>query len=172
MEISFRSVTIEDCKLIRHWIKSNEFVRKWYYNNKIPKLQTLEKKVNKKLTEKKISIKIVLYNNQPIGYIQSYAVDGNGAWTNKVKVFENMVSIDYFIGNINFIHKGIGSKMITEYIEKEICKNSYKYVLISPDTTNLAKKRLMEKCGFTYIKTVNVPYKNSKTEEAIYIKKI
>jgi hypothetical protein len=34
MNITFRNVTVEDCKLIRSWIKSNEFARHWYYFDK------------------------------------------------------------------------------------------------------------------------------------------
>ena len=30
----------------------------------------------------------------------------------------------------------------------------------------------VEKCGFRYVKTVNVPYSNSKEKEAVYIKEI
>ena len=108
MNITFRQASVEDCKIIRHWIKTNEFVRLWYYFDKVPRLATLEKKMARKLNEPKTRANIVLVDNIPMGYIQSYPVDGNGAWTRKVKVAENMVSIDYFIGDLNFIHKGIG----------------------------------------------------------------
>jgi len=115
---------------------------------------------------------IVMYNNFPIGFIQSYPVDNNGSWTTKVKVAENMVSIDYFIGDINFIHKGIGPKMIQEYIDKIIKPDKYSVALISPDPNNIANRKCIEKCGFVFIKNVNVPYKNSKSQESVYIKYI
>ena len=131
---------------------------------------TLKKKIQSKLNDKNLKINIILVDDFPIGYIQSYPVDGQGAWTNKVKVMDNMVSLDYYIGDINFIHKGIGSEMIIKYIEDVVKKDNYSGVLISPDPKNIAQEKLMKKCGFKYIKTVNVPYKNSREKEAVYVK--
>lgn len=172
MNITFRNATIEDCKLMRSWIKSNEFARHWYYLDKTPRLSTLERKMEKKLKDPKTKAKIVLVDNVPMGFIQSYPVDGCGAWANKVRVADNMVSIDYFIGDLNYIHKGLGSKMILEYIEQIIKKEGYSVAMISPDPNNIANCKCVEKCGFRYVKTVNVPYSNSKEKEAVYIKEI
>lgn len=83
-----------------------------------------------------------------------------------------MVSIDYYIGDINYIHKGIGSKMILEYIEQVVKLDGYAVAMISPDPNNIASRKCVEKCGFQYIKTVNVPYSNSKNKEAVYIKNL
>ena len=47
MKITFKNATVEDCKLIRSWIKSNEFARHWYYLDKTPRLSTLERKMEK-----------------------------------------------------------------------------------------------------------------------------
>lgn len=70
------------------------------------------------------------------------------------------------------IHKGLGSKMILEYIEQVVKKDKYDIAMISPDPENKAQQCLMKKCGFQYIKTVNVPYANSKSKESVYIKKL
>jgi len=172
MEIKFRKVNEEDSVIMRNWIKTNEFVKKWYYIGKVPRLKTILNKLKKRLNDKKFNMMIVVCDGKEIGYIQSYPVDGNGAWTNKVKVYDNMVSIDYYIGNINYIHKGIGSKMILAYIDKFLMSSSYDYALITSDPENIASNKCALKCGFEYVKTVNVPYKNSKTIENIYIKKL
>ncbi len=172
MKLSFRKICVEDAEMIRNWIKSNEFTRHWYYFDKTPRLATIKNKIEKKYTEPRTKAMIVLVDNQPMGYIQSYPVDGCGAWANKVRVADNMVSIDYFIGDLNYIHKGIGSKMILEYIEQIIKKEGYSVAMISPDPKNIANCKCVEKCGFRYVKTVNVPYSNSKEKEAVYIKEI
>ena len=51
-------------------------------------------------------------------------------------------------------------------------KDKYDIAMISPDPENKAQQCLMKKCGFQYIKTVNVPYANSKSKESVYIKKL
>ena len=45
MNITFRQASVEDCKILRLWIKTNEFVRRWYYFDKTPRLATLEKEI-------------------------------------------------------------------------------------------------------------------------------
>ena len=83
-----------------------------------------------------------------------------------------MVSIDYYIGDINYIHKGYGSKIILELIEQVIKHLGYDYALISPNPDNKGSIRCCEKSGFKYVKTVSVPYNNSKERECVYVKKI
>ena len=128
--------------------------------------------MSENLKEPNTRANIVLVDNEPIGYIQSYPVDDKTPWGKKIKVADNMVSIDYFIGDINYIHKGLGSKMILEYIEQVVKKDKYDIAMISPEPENKAQQCLMKKCGFQYIKTVNVPYANSKSKESVYIKKL
>ena len=110
--------------------------------------------MSENLKEPNTRANIVLVDNEPIGYIQSYPVDDKTPWGKKIKVADNMVSIDYFIGDINYIHKGLGSKMILEYIEQVVKKDKYDIAMISPDPENKAQQCLMKKCGFQYIKTV------------------
>ena len=172
MEIKFRQIKIEDSSIIRNWIKTNEFAKRWYFYNKTPRLLTLKNKIANKLKEKDLKAYLVCIDNVPIGYIQSYPVCDKSAWGKKVKVHDNTVSLDYYIGDINYIHKRLGSLIINEYIEQVIKKDGFEYVMISPDPENKVQLRLMEKCKFEYIKTVNVPYSNSKNREAIYIKNI
>ncbi len=172
MNITFRQATVKDCHLMRDWIKQNEFTRHWYYYDKVPHLTTLEKKMEKRLKESKTHAMIILVDDKEIGYIQSYPVDSCGTWGKKVRVADNMISLDYFIGDLNYIHKGLGTKILLEFIEQIVKKENYKVVLITPDPENRANCRCVEKCGFKYIKTVNVPYVNSKEKEAIYIKEL
>lgn len=172
MNITFRNATIDDSEMIRNWIKTNEHTRHWYYFDKVPRISTIQRELEKNFKEPRTRAMIVMADNVPMGYIQSYPVDGNGNWAKQVKVAENMVSIDYYIGDLNYIHKGLGSKMILEYIEQIVKTENYSVAMISPDPENNASCRCVEKCGFRYIKTVGIPYNSSKEKEAIYIKEI
>ena len=66
MKITFRPATVEDCKMIREWIKINEFTRHWYYFDKIPRLSTLETKMSKKMKEQNTRANQVLITNVSI----------------------------------------------------------------------------------------------------------
>ena len=170
--IDFREINESDLPMMRNWIKSNIFVKQWYYYNKIPRLSTLWKQTINRLKIAGFKEHIILLYGKPIGYIQSYNINGWGYWTRRVKIHENTVGLDYYIGDINYIHKGYGSQIINEYIKSVVKKQNYDYVMISPNPENIANCKLCEKCGFSYQKTVNCPYKTSKHKEAIYLKSL
>ncbi len=170
--ITFRDLKEDDYKLLHKWIKTNQYVKKWYFFDKQPRLETLRKKFLKRIENKENwIIKIVQIDRIDIGYIQGYTIEDNGNWTKQVKIYENTVSIDFYIGNIEYIHKGYGKLMINAFID-EFIKENYRYVMISPDPSNKVSISICEKCGLKYIKTVGIPYDNSKNKEAIYIKEV
>jgi len=172
MKIEFKKVSVNDLQLIREWIKSNEFVKKWYYYNKIPRISTLDKKIIKRQSIKNFYANIILIDKKPIGYIQSYDIEGWGSWSKQVKIHDKTVGLDYFIGDINYIHKGYGEKFILKYIEWIKNSNKYDYVMISPDPLNIVNRKCIEKCGFKFKRIVGIPNSKSKHQEAIYLKKI
>ena len=172
MNITFRQVEVDDLKLIRHWIKTNIFVKEWYYKNKIPNLKTLENKMIRRRQKSNFMSFLVWFDEVPVGYIQCYDVEGWGAWSNKVKIYDDTVSLDYFIGDINFIHRGFGSQMICSFIESILKNSKYKFVMISPNINNTASRRCCEKSGLEFKKQVHVPYITSKEIEVIYLKKL
>ncbi len=171
MEITFRAVEECDLSLIQNWIKTNEFAKKWYYKNVVPTIKSLHKKIIERRVVPQFNSYLMLIDNLPIGYIQSYAIEGWGAWSNKIKIFNNTVGLDYFIGDINYLHKGYGPQIIMEFINT-LKAQGFDYVSISPDPDNIVNRKCCEKCGLTFQKIVNTPYKNSKNREAIYLKKL
>ena len=171
-QITFKQICESDLPQMRQWIKTNPDVKKWYYYNKVPRISSLYKKTIERLKIEKFKANIIFIDKKPVGYIQSYAVEGWKTWTKRVKLFEKTASLDYFIGDLNYIHKGFGSKIVLEYIEKHVKNDGYDYVMISPDPSNVVNIKCVEKSGFEYVKTVSIPYQTSKHKEAIYIKKL
>ena len=172
MKIEFKKANVNDLQMIRDWIKSNTFVQKWYYKNRIPRISTLDRIIIKRQSRKNFYANIILIDGKPIGYIQSYDIEGWGSWSKQVKVYDKTVGLDYFIGDINYIHKGYGEKFILEYINLIKKSNKYDFVMISPDPLNVVNRKCIEKCGFEFVKIVNTPKPISKYQEAIYLKKI
>ena len=169
--ITFRDLQKDDYILIHKWCKENEFVRKWYFLNKQQHLETIRKKYQKKAENTENWIyKIMQIDGNDVGFIQGYPVDNNGNWTKQVKVYEKTASVDYFIGNLNYIHKGFGKLIVEEFIKQFISPKQFDYVMISPDPENTANCHLCEKMGFKLHKIVNVPLKRSNEREAVYIK--
>ena len=172
MKISFNKATENDLLFVQKWIKANDRVKKWYYHDKVPTINTLRKKIIERQKVKDFYANIVFFNDIPVGYLQSYDVNGWGNWTKRVKIYENTVGLDYFIGENEYLNKGYGPKIIKQYIDEVVKKQKYDYATATPDPDNYASCRCLEKCGFKFQKVVNIPYINSKHREAIYLKKL
>ena len=172
MKIEFKKVCPEDLNMMRDWIKNNVFVKKWYYYDKLPHVSTLKKKTLDRMRIPNFYANIILVDGKPIGYIQSYDIEGWKMWSRRVKIYDKTVGLDYFIGDMNYIHKGYGKNIILKYIDSIKLITKYEYVMISPDPSNVVNCKCVEKCGFEFKKIVNIPYPYSKHQEAIYLKKI
>ena len=94
---------------------------------------------------------IIKYESNIIGYIQSYIEDD----LVKYNLTEAATGIDVYIGNINYLHKGYGSTIVSEFIEKVVfIDNSINIVIIDPEVENIIAQKAYYKAGFRHIKTM------------------
>jgi len=99
---------------------------------------------------------IIHHNTTPIGYIQyynkldfppeqGYEIDG---------LPDSCSGLDFYIGELEYIGKGIGSKALLLFLKEQIFVN-FNYVFVDPDTDNIEAIKTYEKCGFKEVKKVN-----------------
>jgi aminoglycoside 6'-N-acetyltransferase len=90
---------------------------------------------------------LVLCNDLPIGYLQCYDVNlATNSWLPKLA--GNMIGIDQFIGEPDYLGKGIGTLFIKKFVENLIAKDGSLTIVVDPDPTNAAAIRCYEKVGF------------------------
>jgi aminoglycoside 6'-N-acetyltransferase len=66
--------------------------------------------------------------------------------------------MDLFIGEKDYIHKGLGTIIIRKFLTNYIfCKNWINKCIIGPEPKNLSAIKAYTKVGFQYIKTIHVP---------------
>ena len=85
---------------------------------------------------------ILLKDNQPIGYFQSY------------KEPDNVIGIDQFIGEVSLINKGLGTKAVRNFINLVEEANRPEAIIVDPEPENHRAIRCYEKAGFRYQKLV------------------
>ena len=66
---------------------------------------------------------------------------------------QNMASLDVFIGEEDYFGKGLGPRIMEQFL-REIVDPFYDACFVDPDTTNLQAIRAYEKAGFKTVKTV------------------
>jgi RimJ/RimL family protein N-acetyltransferase len=98
---------------------------------------------------KPISAYIIYVDEVPIGYIQIY----NAYDFPRSKPLEGLpkklAAFDVFIGEKDYLKRGIGSKAIKEFLDQH--SQSYTHFFVDPESTNVAAIRAYEKAGFKII---------------------
>lgn len=100
---------------------------------------------------------LVVYNDLPIGYIQCYSADSTTSpWLPKLP--DNLVGIDQFIGEPDYLGKVIGTLFIKDFVKELIEKDNTLTIIVDPDPTNIAAIRCYEKVGFKRLGEYQAPW--------------
>ena len=104
---------------------------------------------------------IVNFNDKPIGYIQYYYINPTGEKVGRYlpKLPSYTIGTDQFIGDPEYISKGIGTSMIKKfifYIGK--IEPQTTTIIVDPEPANYAAIRCYEKVGFERIGTYETAY--------------
>ncbi|MGD0465923.1 MAG: GNAT family N-acetyltransferase [Gammaproteobacteria bacterium] len=157
MNITFKSLQKSHFPLLLKWLKTPHIKAWWDPGLKWTKKLIQEKYGNyvygyklENNIPKKIHAFIIEIDKQPIGYIQVYdAYDFHRSVPLK-NLPKSLAAFDIFIGQKEYLNKGIGSKVIKLFLES-FCKSKYKYIFVDPDHNNIAAIKAYEKAGFKKI---------------------
>lgn len=134
----------DNYKLMYKWC-SQEFIYEWFEQRKLS-LDEIEYKYKTKLLNKEQKLFLINYNEKEIGFVQIYKYNEN-----KIKLlnsYNNIFEYDIFIGELEYISKGIGTQII-KYINNYIYNNySCDYIILRPFENNKRAIKCYEKCGF------------------------
>lgn len=155
-EVSFRPLVENDLFLMVKWLKKPH-VHEWFASHK----EITEDFVNYVFINGDNFIQrwIFQINGKDIGYIQNYFYkdDKNVSekYINEILATEGSATLDLFIGDCDYVHKGYGKFIVKQFIEEKIfsdtrCKN----IIVGPRTKNTASIKVFEANGFKFYKNV------------------
>jgi len=148
--ISFKTLDEKDFPLLLKWL-TTDHVRKYWE----PDIDwTLEKIVEKYSIREKIYMFIIYNNAEPIGFIQYYNAYDFQQNPILKDLPESLAAIDLYIGEASYIGKGLGGKIIDQFI-KEHLQGKFDEVLVDPDIVNVNAIKAYEKAGFNKIRQVD-----------------
>ncbi len=158
-KISFTPLHHKHFPLLHQWMNTPHVI-KWWGENRSWSLEDITKKYETYVLGYKIidQLKapifgfIIRINNAPVGYIQYYnAYDFPREQGYKLKNLpKSMTAIDLYIGDVNFIGKGYGEKIINHFLTEYVWR-SFDSCMVDPDLDNLDAVRTYEKCSFKAI---------------------
>lgn len=138
--MKIREFTPADLNIMRVWLEQ-DYIRKFWGDP-----QDWIKEIAEYISADWIKYFIVECNT-PIGFLQYYETDKapHGEWSNEPI---GTVGIDYLIGDIEYLGKGYGSKIVCLLIDVIKSKNKYDYIVADPIVENVSSIKVLENNGF------------------------
>lgn len=102
--ISFRKLEEKDLTLIYNWLNKKHIIE-WYTKNPITFDRVKEKYIPYIKNEKPTKAFLILNNDKPIGYIQTYNIEGYPKYKELIGLDEKIAGLDLYIGEEEYIHK-------------------------------------------------------------------
>ncbi|AIL65666.1 Aminoglycoside N(6')-acetyltransferase type 1 [Rickettsiales bacterium Ac37b] len=167
MDLKFQKLETSHFPLLYKWLMTPH-VRKWWDNHVAWTPKLIEEKYSqyvkgyKRLIlttgtiQKPFHAYIILKDDQEIGYIQYYNKhDFPSEYGYEISNLPlNLAAIDWYIGEIEYLHQGIGTKALNLFIENYVFSH-FDAVFVDPDSGNVGAIRSYEKAGFVLEETLN-----------------
>lgn len=156
MSISFRRLRREEIPLIHRWLLTPHVARWWYED--VGTFEEVEATFSACVEGREpVEPYLILHGDSPIGYIQTYRVADDEEYEKHIGI-EGASGVDLFIGEKDFLYKGLGAEIIIRFLEHVVfADESVEACIIDPEPTNETAIRAYEKVGFEYVKTIRVP---------------
>lgn len=171
-KISFKNLQSDNLLLLYNWL-NEPFVKEWYGRDEKSDLESVTKKYTPRIEGKDPThCFIVSYETIPFGYIQTYKLSDYPDFVQHLDVDpETIAGIDLFIGNMDFVGKGLGGAMLKKFLKEVVfTQDDINACIIDPEPKNIRAIKSYEKAGFKYLKTIQVP-KEKEPEYLMMIKK-
>ena len=148
MTIEF--IKFEDSKdnyeLMYKWC-SKRYIYEWFEQRELS-YEEIESKYKNKLNNSNQDLYIIKVDDIPIGYTQIYKYDDKEYDIIKDKL---VYEFDIFIGEEDYLSKGIGSKIIDVLNDKIYKEYNADYIILRPFTRNTRAVKCYMKNGFKKI---------------------
>jgi aminoglycoside 6'-N-acetyltransferase Ib len=156
--IIFRPLTADELAMLHDWLNRDHVAEWWGGDDARPTLeQTIAKYGPRVLSVDSVSSYIALLNERPIGFIQSYVVMGSGSgWWEDV-TDPGVRGIDQFLCNAHELGQGLGTRMVSAFVDKLFSDSRVTQVQTDPKPTNVRAIRCYQKSGFQPIREIDTP---------------
>lgn len=169
--IIFKELQTSHFSLLLKWLNAPH-VKQWWDKDIIWTIDLIKEKYSLYVqgfwipdtSKKPLYPFIIEYENKPIGYIQLYNPFDTKDEFPLSEFPLDILGLDFFIGEIDFIHKGLGQKILKKFLETIAFKKA-DYILSDPEYKNEQSVRCFERSGFQIIKRFNEKFLMIKNQQ-------
>ncbi len=142
MELVLRKFCDNDISLFEKWL-AEDYIAKWYN----PAFEWLDEIAQQYCWIQRF---IAECHSKPIGFCQYYEYKkGKEDWHGEIDITK-AYSIDYLIGERNYLNKGLGKELVLAVVSKVISLTDADKIIVKPDEDNTVSCRTLLSAGFTY----------------------
>lgn len=143
--VFLRELCDADIPLFKKWLYTSH-IAAWYHDP-LDWIEEVEKR-NDEFSF--LQHFIVETENRSIGFCQLYEYHHSGEdWHGNTDV-DGTYSIDYLIGDTDYLRKGYGTAIVKALIEKIRMENNAKRIIVQPEAENKASCNTLLSCGFSF----------------------
>lgn len=144
-KLLLRPVEDNDIGQIEEWL-NKEYIKKWYHDPEDWLLEIRERNGEFSF----LSHFMVLHDEKPIGFCQYYDCFYAGEDWYSVSRNGEKFSIDYLIGEEEYLGKGYGKAIVAELLQKMKKGKDEFEIVVQPDLENVASCKALESNGFIF----------------------
>lgn len=138
-------MTQADLPLFQRWL-NEPHVARWYHNapDWIHEIQEQDGEFSW------IHHYTAFLGCRPVGFCQYYSCDQSGEDMAGYTALGGSYSIDYLIGEKDYLGKGLGKQIVWALEERIRLHPDAKRIVVQPEQGNLASRGLLAACGFVW----------------------
>lgn len=153
--IRFRPLALADLPLLHRWL-NEPAVARWYGTG--PDYATVEKKYAPRIAgETPTAPFLMLYGNQPIGYIQTYRIADYPAYARSIGAADDTGAwgIDMLIGEEARRGRGLGAAALRAFTQEIVfAQLGATACLIDPHPENAVAIRAYQRAGYRFVRAI------------------
>ncbi len=154
LKIAFRPLTPDDLQQVFLWLIRPHVVR-GYAPAPSSFMEVVAKYGPRTVDGNVVKSFIAAVDGRDAGYVQAYDVAAFPDYAALTGCAQGTSSIDLFIGEPDFLHRGVGSRLIDRFVSEIVfARPGVRACMAGPAEGNLASVRAFEKAGFRRWKVI------------------
>ncbi|NCA66568.1 MAG: GNAT family N-acetyltransferase [Clostridia bacterium] len=155
-KLVFRTINDNDIPLLSSWL-NQDYVKQWY-EDPDSWLEEIRERFGNFAW---IHHYIVMADTAPVGFCQYYDCYDARALEDwyEVDTRGHTFSIDYFIGDKDYLNKGYGKAIVAQLIELIMTKEKGSRIIVQPEDDNLSSRGVLTANGFIFDENNNYFFK-------------
>ena len=151
MNVGFRPLRTDDLRTLHEWLQ-RPHVRNWWTERRTYD-QVVEHYLPAIEGREPTDLYLILLDEQPGGFIQTYLVSAYPEYQKLVGVEDDVAGVDLFLADPALTGRGLGSQALAQFVNDVVFSTATTRACIAdPDAENTASLRAFERAGFTRVR--------------------